>query len=72
MKLFSRKQVNKSYFDRITGGLTLNDEGKKVLLTTLNEYFQSRVRYKGRQITIENTIQYDAHNLANKLIKKGS
>lgn len=71
MKLFSRKQVKKSSFDRITGGLTLNDEGKKMLLSALNEYFQDKVRYKGRQITIENTIQYDAHNLANKLIKEG-
>ncbi|MEJ6950737.1 CRISPR-associated endonuclease Cas1 [Natronospora cellulosivora (SeqCode)] len=72
MKLFSRKQVRKSYFDKISGGLTLNDEGKKLLITNLNEYFQDKVRYKGRQITIENTIQYDAHNLANSFIKEGS
>lgn len=72
MKLFSRKKVRKSYFDKISGGLTLNDEGKKVLLTALNEYFQDKIRYKGRQIVIENTIQYDAHKLANSMIQEGS
>lgn len=72
MKLFSRKQVKKSSFDKISGGLTLNDEGKKILLLDLNEYFASKVRYKRRQITVENTIQFDAHNLANRIIKEGS
>ncbi len=72
LKLFSRKKVRKSFFDKISGGLTLNDEGKKLLLTNLNEYFQEKVRYKGRQIKVENTIQYDAHNLANSIIEKGS
>ncbi len=71
MKLFSRKKVNMSCFDKIRGGLTLNDEGKKLLLTSLSEYFQSKTRYKGRQIAIEDTIQYDAHNLANRMIKEG-
>ncbi|MDI3548460.1 MAG: CRISP-associated protein Cas1 [Halanaerobiales bacterium] len=66
MKLFSRKKVNKSQFDKVRGGLTLNDEGKKLLLTDLNEYFQRKIRYKGREIKIENTIQYDCHNLANR------
>lgn len=71
MKLFSRKKVNKSQFDKVRGGLTLNDEGKKLLLTDLNEYFQKKIRYKGREIKIENTIQYDCHNLANRIIKEG-
>jgi len=70
MKLFSRKKVNKSYFDKISGGFVLNDEGKKLLLTTLSDYFQTKTRYKGRQIAVENTIQYDAHSLANRIIKE--
>lgn len=72
MKLFSRKQVKKSSFDKVSGGLTLNEEGKKILLLALNDYFASKVRHKGRQIAIENTIQFDAHNLANRIIKEGS
>ena len=71
MKLFSRKKVRKSHFEEIKGGLTLNEEGKKVLLSELNDYFQRRTRYKGREIKIEDTIQHDCHQLANRMIEEG-
>jgi len=71
MKLFSRKKVKKAHFDEIKNGLTLNEEGKKLLLTNLNDYFEERIRYKGREIKIDDTIQYDCHTLANKLIDSG-
>ncbi|ACL70270.1 CRISPR-associated endonuclease Cas1 [Halothermothrix orenii] len=71
MKLFSRKKIRKLHFDKIQGGLTLNDEGKKLLLTELNDYFDKKIRYKGREIKINNTIQYDCHSLANRIIEEG-
>lgn len=71
MKLFSRKKVRKSQFDEIKGGLTLNDEGKKLLLTDLNDYFDKKIRYKGREIKVDNTIQYDCHRIANEIIEEG-
>lgn len=71
MKLFSRKKVRKSQFDKIQGGLTLNDEGKKLLLQELSDYFEEKIRYKGREIKINNTIQYDSHRLANRIIEEG-
>ncbi|MBM7624061.1 CRISPR-associated endonuclease Cas1 [Sporohalobacter salinus] len=70
MKLFSRKKVRKSYFDEIHGGVTLNEEGKKLLIKNLNEYFDKRIRYDGRDIKINDSIQYDLHKIANRLIEK--
>ncbi|MGM0472000.1 MAG: CRISPR-associated endonuclease Cas1 [Bacillota bacterium] len=69
MKLFSRKQIRKSYFDQIHGGFTLNEEGKELLLKELNQYFDQRIKYDGREIKIDDTIQYDLHQLANQLIE---
>jgi len=69
MKLFSRKKVRKAYFDEIHGGFTLNEDGKKLLIKDLNEYFDQRIRYDGRDIKVEDTIQYDLHKIANRLIE---
>ena len=71
MKLFSRKKVRKSHFDEIKNGLTLNEEGKKLLISNLNDYFEERVRYKGKEFKIKDTIQYDCHTIANRLIDSG-
>jgi CRISPR-associated protein Cas1 len=71
MKLFSRKKVRKSHFDEIKGGVTLNKEGKEVFLTALNKYFDQSIYYKGRQIKVNNIIQFDCHNLANRIIEEG-
>ena len=70
MKLFGKKQVRKAQFDEIHGGLTLNEAGKKLLIKNLNEYFEQRVRYNGREIKINDTIQHDLHEIANRLIDK--
>jgi CRISPR-associated protein Cas1 len=71
MKLFSRKKVRKSHFDEIKGGVTLNKGGKEVFLTALNKYFDQSIYYKGRQIKVNNIIQFDCHNLANRIIEEG-
>jgi len=69
LKLFSKKQIRKSFFDDIKGGLTLNKEGKKILITELNNFFEDTIRYDGRDIKRDNVIQYDAHKLANKILE---
>ncbi len=68
--LFSRKQVKESFFDEIPNGMTLNKEGKAVLITAINETFEKSITYHGRNIKIGNTIQFDCHRIANSLIKK--
>ena len=72
MKLFAKKEINKNHFDNVKGGLTLNENGKKVLILELNEYFENRIRYDGRDIKINDVIQYDAHKLANYILEVDS
>ena len=68
--LFSKKKVMESFFDKIPNGMTLNKEGKAVLIQAVNETFEKEITYHGRNIKIGNTIQFDCHRIANKLIKK--
>lgn len=69
--LFSSKKVRQDHTDEITNGVTMNKEGKALLMEHFNSYLEEeRVRYKGRQQTRAATIQFDAHNFANELIGK--
>lgn len=67
--LFSGRQVKKKHFDQVKGGLTLNKEGKAVLLEALNKKLDKSVRYRGRNIKNRDIIQFDCHRIANSLIK---
>ena len=68
--LFSKRKVKAEYFDRIQNeGLSLNKEGKAVLIEALNETFEKTMKYKGRNIKTKNVIQFECHRIANKLIK---
>ncbi len=69
-RLFSGKKVNQSHVDKITNGYSLNKDGKILLIESFNKYFEEeKVRYKGRNQTRSNIIQFDAHSFANSLIK---
>ncbi len=69
--LFSAKKVRQDHTDAITNGVSLNKEGKVLLMEYFNHYLEEeRVRYKGRQQSRAATIQFDAHQLANELIGK--
>lgn len=68
--LFSKRKVKKEYFDQIKNGLSLNKEGKAVLISTLNETLEKKVRYRGRNIKNRNIIQFECHRIANNLLKQ--
>ena len=70
VKLFTTKQVKKEYFDKLSKGLSLNKEGKAVLIGALNEAFEKPVAYRGRKVKARNTIQMECHRIANSLIGK--
>lgn len=70
-KLFSAKKVNDSHTDEITKGVSLNAEGKNLLLQSLMQFLdEDKIRYNGRNQTRMNAMQMDAHQFANKLIGK--
>jgi len=68
--LFSKRQIKQSFFDKIPNGVTLNKEGKQVLITAFNERLDVKVRYRGRNISQRDIIQFECHRIANSLIKK--
>lgn len=70
-QLFSAKKINKSYTDEIKNGHRLNKEGKVLLVEAFNKYLEEdKIRYKGRNQSRSNCIQFDAHQFANQLIEK--
>jgi len=69
INLFMKKQVSMKYFDPVPGGFYLNKEGKAFLITALNEMFDQKIEYRGRNVKIRNTIQIECHTIANNLIK---
>lgn len=70
VNLFASRKVKVEHFDRIPNGLTLNKEGKAVLLTDFNSFMNESIRYRGRNIKRDNIIQFDCHRIANKLIRE--
>ena len=66
--LFTKRKVKKDYFDQIEGGLSLNKEGRAVLIQALNETFDKTVKYRGRNVQVRNIIQSECHGVANRLI----
>ncbi len=70
-KLFSGKQMKDAYFKELSNGVSLDDDGKPVLIAAYNKFFEeSKIRYKGRNQNRHNIIQFDAHAFANQLISK--
>lgn len=70
-KLFSAKKVNDGCTDTITNGVSLNTEGKNLLMQSLMLFLdEDKIRYQGRNQTRINAMQMDAHQFANQLIKK--
>jgi CRISPR-associated protein Cas1 len=71
-KLFSTKKIKKEYFDITEDkGFYLNKEGKQVLIAAYNKEMERKIRYKGRNIEKQNIIQFDCHDIANKILKEG-
>lgn len=70
-RLFSGKKVNKAHTDALANGLSLNAEGKALLVTAFNKFMDDDpIRYRNRNLTRSHAIQLDAHNFANALIEK--
>jgi len=70
-KLFATKKVKGEHFDQVEGGgYYLNQEGKKLLITEYNKEMERKIRYRGRNIKLQNIIQYDCHNIANEILKE--
>ena len=68
VSLFAARQVNKEMFDPLHNGLTLNAQGKIILMQRFEQYLDESLRYRNRNIKRRDTIQFDCYQIANKLL----
>ncbi|MBK6929459.1 MAG: CRISPR-associated endonuclease Cas1 [Saprospirales bacterium] len=67
--LFSGKKVNQGHAEAITGGFSLNKEGKVLLMEAYNEYLENDIiRYRGRNRTRATILLLEAHRVAQELL----
>jgi len=66
--LFAARKVKRAQFDDLANGVTLNKEGKKVLLHDLLEQFDAKTRRGARAVQLKFAIQLDAHAFAQELL----
>ena len=71
MNLFAKRKVKESFFDEVPGGVMLNKEGKGVLITALNEMFESKVKVGRRVVSVRSSIPLECHSIANKMLGRG-
>lgn len=69
-KMFSTKKIDDSHVKNVEGGFYLNQEGKKVLISEYNLLLEKKLRYRNRNIEFSNIIQYDCHQIANRILKE--
>ena len=67
--LFSRRLVTEDIFDKVRGGLSLNEKGKQLLITHFNQRLDKKVCYRKRQIKQSNIIQLECHRIAQHILK---
>ncbi|MFO1429530.1 MAG: CRISPR-associated endonuclease Cas1 [Candidatus Competibacteraceae bacterium] len=66
--LFAARQVKQDMFDKLHNGLTLNKEGKAVLMERFNTYLDEGIRHGNRNVKRRDSVQLDCHRIANDLI----
>lgn len=73
--LFTGRRVRKEMFDKVPSGMSLNAQGKALLINDFNERMEKAVRYplrdgsgRTRNLKQRDIIQHEAHALANRLL----
>ncbi len=66
--LFTGRKMKESYFDFVEGAVSLNSDGKPVVVEALNNHLDTKIRYKRRNVKRRHVLQHEAHCLANMLL----
>jgi CRISPR-associated protein Cas1 len=67
--LFTGRKVKDEYFTRQDHGVSLNDQGKPVVVSAMNEQLDESIRYKGRNVKRRYIVQHEAHRIGNILLE---
>ena len=62
--LFTGRHMKEEHFDRSDQAVSLNKEGKPVVVSSLNDYLEKKVRYRRRTIRRFNVIRQEPHRVA--------
>jgi len=66
--LFTGRKMKDAYFDFVEGAVSLNTEGKPVVVEALNNHLDTKIRYRRRNVKRRHVLQHEAHRLANLLL----
>ena len=66
--LFTGKKMKDEFFDANEGAVTLNTNGKPVVVGAMNKHLDETVRYRRKNVKRRYIIQHEAHRLANILL----
>lgn len=61
--MFTRKEINPKDFDK-KGSLTLSDNGRKKIITSVIKRLNTQITYKGKKLTLKNIILAQAREIA--------
>jgi len=67
--LFTGRKIKDEYFFRQDHGVSLNDQGKPVVVSAMNEQLDESIRYKGRNVKRRYIVQHEAHRIGNILLE---
>jgi len=66
--LFTGKKIKDAYFNFQDTAVSLNQEGKPVVVAAMQQHLDESVRYRRRNVKRRYLIQHEAHRLANILL----
>lgn len=67
--LFAARKVKTDMFDKLQNGLTLNKQGKVVLMERFEACMDESIRHRNRNVKRRDVMQLDCHQLANSWIE---
>ncbi len=66
--LFTGKKMKDDYFDANEGAVSLNPDGKPVVIESMNKHLEETVRYRRKNVKRKYIMQHEAHRLSNILL----
>ncbi len=66
--LFTGKKMKNEYFDAAKQAVSLNTNGKPVVVESMNKHLDETVRYRRKNVKRRHIVQHEAHRLANILL----
>ncbi|BBO89343.1 CRISPR-associated endonuclease Cas1 [Desulfosarcina ovata] len=66
--LFTGRKIKDDYFDVSENAVSLNTQGKPIVVESMNTHLEESVRYRRKNVKRKHIIQHEAHRLANILL----